>query len=440
MLLAAITGVQSSLNTRSTPSKVTYRAKSPLLRQLSARSEPSSGPYPPWKSPWQTSGKHRPTNALASARSKRAWPPRRSQTSTPCNPTAPPSWKRWPLGSTNSNTPASATPSGPTTPAAGYATPTTNAGATPNTDPFATNAKVLRVVASAHIPREAAETAVEELVLFAGLCRDDLHLRGPHLGVSHAVHFSGDDVSAATKAAKVLDAMRKPCGGFRSTKVADPQGFPIDVSLYADRSLADRARRAETKSTATLLEAAGFEGLSVRPRDGLIALGWFAIAAISCDPDLRRAVTTLNVENIVDAGFDPVTILSRLDSRARRRAPFGRRADGSRPPTRHSTPTHRTPAQPPPAHTLRAHPSEMPAPTHDGATFPGNPFRPTAQAQGDATGDSALPSSPSFGMAPPVPGNGPVRDDTQQPHADTQGQRDVEMNAAPDDPGATPRG
>lgn len=145
---------------------------------------------------------------------------------------------------------------------------------------------MLRAVASAHIPREAAETAVEELVLFAGLSRDDFLRRGPHLSTSHVVHFSGDDGAAAANAAKVLDAMRKPEGGFCSTEVADTQGFPIEVSLYADRSLEDCARRAETKSTASVLEAAGFTDLSIRPRDGLIALGWFRIAAISFDPDL----------------------------------------------------------------------------------------------------------------------------------------------------------
>lgn len=60
---------------------------------------------------------------------------------------------------------------------------------------------MLRAVAAARIPREAAETAVEELLLFAGLSRDDFTIRGPHLSVSHAVHFTGDDATAASPTA-----------------------------------------------------------------------------------------------------------------------------------------------------------------------------------------------------------------------------------------------
>lgn len=116
------------------------------------------------------------------------------------------------------------TASGPTSPAGGSFTPPLGGRPSRATqDPYAANAHILRAVATAHVPRDAAATAVESLLLLANIQKNDCTMRGPHLGVSFTVHFEGTDAESAAMATQALAAMRRDDRSYRSGSIADPR-------------------------------------------------------------------------------------------------------------------------------------------------------------------------------------------------------------------------
>lgn len=183
---------------------------------------------------------------------------------------------------------SSNTASGPTTPPTGTFTP---GGPHTAIDPYTSNATILRVVADSHVPRSAIQIAIDAFVVAAGLPRGCYHLRGPNLSVFHSTHFDGTASEAAEKAKTILASLRQPDGTFRREYVSTPDGQDVAVAIYLDRSLADRARRAETRSTSDTMEAMGFKDIVADPRSGLIYTGWTPLASIAFDPDVRRATT-----------------------------------------------------------------------------------------------------------------------------------------------------
>lgn len=155
----------------------------------------------------------------------------------------------------------------------------------------------MRAVASAHVPRDAIAVAIESLMLHSGIDKDEHTIRGPTLTTSHAIHLAGDPTAAADEAKKALATIRSPDGSYRHEIVADPEDRQVTMSLFPDRRLAGRARRAETKSTASEMEAFGISGLTVVPRDGTISNGWSVLASVSFDVDMRRAARQLHTDN-----------------------------------------------------------------------------------------------------------------------------------------------
>lgn len=182
------------------------------------------------------------------------------------------------------------TPSGPTTPETGTFTPAPTGGPA---EPYTYSSTTLRAVASSTVPREAMRTAVEAFVAAAGLPRDCYSMRGLSISMYHTIKFEGTQSTAAGNAKTLLDSIKMGGGQYRHETIPAPDGSHIQVSVYPDRSLADRARHAETRSAADIFLDIGLEDAVAAPRDGLISLGWAVLANIRYDTAERRAVTTI---------------------------------------------------------------------------------------------------------------------------------------------------
>lgn len=266
------------------------------------------------------------------------------------------------------------TPSGPTTPETGSFAPAPPGGPP---DPFAYSSNTLRAVASTTVPREAMRTAIEAFVAEAGLPRDCYSIRGPSISMYHTIKFEGTESAAAGNAKALLDSIKMGGGRYRRETIPAPDGSDIQVSIFPDRSLADRARRAETHSAADIFFDMGLQDAVAAPRDGLISYRWAVLANIRYDTTERRAITNIAPEEVRKAGLDPDELQRRLDTRPCRRPGQGQPKRGARPPPqRFATPPSAAP-----------HPTTQApcAAQHDGFTHPHNIFAPTAASDPGAT-------------------------------------------------------
>lgn len=188
--------------------------------------------------------------------------------------------------------------------------------------------------------------------------------------------------SPSTSRAQMLSLRRwRPARLLRCAETTGATGVAASPTPRATRSpcLCIRttawrtARRAETRSTGEIVEQVGMVDLTCRPRDGLVSLGWFPLATIAYDPDIRRATTTLHWDNIIDGGFNPTAIQELLDPRPRRRA---HRPDAptEAPTLRHLRHAHRE--------TPRRRPTMAPPPQHQRTCSPLRPKRRTHPDRG----------------------------------------------------------
>lgn len=149
----------------------------------------------------------------------------------------------------------------------------------------------------------------------------------------HTIKSEGPEHAAAGNAKTLVDSITFGGVHYRHESIPSPGESGIHMSIYPDRSLADRARRAEIRSAAVLTDM-GLQCAVVAPRAGLISLGWVVLANVHYDTEARRAVTTISPDEVRKASLDPDELQRRLDTLPRRRPGQGQPKRGARPPQR----------------------------------------------------------------------------------------------------------
>lgn len=104
----------------------------------------------------------------------------------------------------------------------------------------------------------------------------------------HAINLEGAEATAASNAKTLLESIKLGGGQYRQETISAPDGANIRVSVYPDRSLADRARRAETRNAADVFLDMGLQDAVAAPHHELISLGWAVLANIRYDTEARR--------------------------------------------------------------------------------------------------------------------------------------------------------
>lgn len=223
-------------------------------------------------------------------------------------------------------------------------------------------------------------------------------VKGPVLGVRHVIKFDGLGEQSAKRAAAFLDSTRRGDGSFMHYESCGPNSEAVQTSSYADRPLADRARKAETLSIASILDDLRISHTDANGRDGVVVDGWTPLVTCAYGIDTGRAIATLHEAELQARGVDVAALRDAIDARPRRS-----RAQGA--PQRNAR--WRT-SDVQPAHDPSTTPREPDARNHDGQT----------QAAPPAAADPA-----SRHPAPHiVPSSGSQRDPTiaadahQRPH------------------------
>ena len=146
---------------------------------------------------------------------------------------------------------------------------------------------ILRTNMASIASLEAVEEAVKKLVADVNLNIDDFEVRGPALGKSFAIKFSGDARKASIKVDNILQSLRPPTKGaeWKKTYVVGPGDTRVQMYVGPDKSVEQVQREQASKRLATALRAAhpGQEFRELR-REGTIAIDWTPIAKISTAP------------------------------------------------------------------------------------------------------------------------------------------------------------
>lgn len=233
-------------------------------------------------------------------------------------------------------------PSGPTTPEGGFSTRRPGP-----LDPCASDPTVLRAFSTSHLPQDAVLAAAHHLARAANIPTDGIVARGPILGDRYFIKFDCLPGPAAQRVTAFLANLRRDDASYTSFQPQGPNNELVDTNFYADRPLADRAKKAETLSAAKIFDQMGVQYTDANGRDGVIADEWTVLA--SCNFDLDRPRSHGDVQALQAA----------LDARPRRTKPDRQR---------HRVNRWRAADAAPPAATQAPNAVKPLAPHHDGAT------------------------------------------------------------------------